>query len=136
MTATTETLPAQAPAAPAQQPPKGGDPLGGYGATRLVPLLFGVSGLASWLGGVALHSGYHVNVPFLASWLILFLGHLTVAQAASAVANVWHSHKLSSASALALLTRSGELFAEEYAAQQHLPAAVAQVVAQQSAGIR
>lgn len=139
MTATTvEAQPGPASPAPAQQPPKGGDVLSASGGTRLVTILFGISGLASWAGGAALHSGYHVNVPFLASWLILFLGHLTVAQVSGAVANVWHAHKLSNAAALAMLARSGELFAEEYAKQQ-LPGVINQVVAEavkQDAGIR
>lgn len=131
MTATTvETGPVQAPAPEA---PNGANPNARWAGGKLVTALFGVSGLASWIGGVALHSGYHVNVPFLASWLILFFGHLTVAQVTGVVANVWHAHKLSNASLFAVATRSGELFAEEYA-RQHLPAAAN--VAVQDAGIR
>lgn len=105
---------APAPQAPASKP-----------RTTLASMLLSgttLTALASWAGGVALRSGYHINVPFLATWLGLMVAAVTTGHFTHVVSSMWHFEKTRSAAQIAAQAKVAEVLAEaaakDYLAKQ------------------
>lgn len=105
---------------PLQAPPKAPSPPGQPTATaqRLafhVVTTVPLSGLMAWVGGVAAHSGYHLSVPFLPTWLLFIVAAVAAGHFTGLVGAVWHHEKGLTAAQLAAQVRAGELTVEHLA---------------------
>lgn len=53
--------------------------------------------LISWLSGLGLHSGYHISVPFLATWAALYAALVTIGHVTGMAADSFHMSKAQAA---------------------------------------
>lgn len=69
------------------------------------------SALVSWMGGIALHQGFGVSVPFMAGWLGLAAVLVMVSAAASQVAGSHNREAVKAAPYIAAAQYAGTLAA-------------------------
>lgn len=54
----------------------------------------GFTAVFAWVGGVALHVGFGVSVPFGAAWLLLLTGLYLAQLVTGQLAGVWHAKRV------------------------------------------
>jgi hypothetical protein len=87
----------------------------------------GLTAALSWASGVALHHGYHVSAPFMATWMLSMVGLLGANHIAHSVAHAWHSERAEVAPKIAADTKATEVLTED-AAKDYLAARKAGLV--------
>lgn len=105
---------------PLQAPPKAPSPADkpsstGYRLAYRLGASVPLGGALSWVVGVAAHTGYHVSVPFLPTWLIFIVATVAAGHFSGLLSAAWHYEKGKSAVQLASQIRAAELFAEHTA---------------------
>lgn len=76
-----------------------------------------ITALTSWTSGVAAHHGWHISLPFMATWLVLLLAVILSHHFTRIIGCAWHDAKVIAAPEIKMAELAGEKQAEEFLRQ-------------------